>query len=386
MPMLVRHDLQHADGRPLYIYGQLRGSLPADELPGDAAPGLHQRLDALTDTWLAISPARNTRPNSTLDARRSAPVACPLCPGGPEVPFSYEAAVFGNRWPSLRHDPPTVDPDPRFAESYGACEVVLYTEAHEGSLGSLSSEAVARVVAIWRDRSEALWEDPRHAFVEVFENRGEAVGATISHPHGQVYAFDRLPPYIRGRVAALSRHREATGECLSCQVVATDAATPDRVVADARDFTVSVPFAPRWPYEVHIRARRHGARRLTDLNPAELAEFAGLLKEVVQRYDSLFDFELPYMMTVLEAPADAPDWHLAVEFLPPHRSAQLTKIRASVETSTGLFINDTLPETSAAALVSRPVTRRLEPAVPRIQHRAHGELPEKDPQLGGELR
>lgn len=373
MTDLCRHELRHADGRPLYVYGELRGALPADEPAGDAAPGLHQRYDALTDTWLAVSPARNKRPNSALDAKRETPAGCPLCPGGPEVPFSYEAAVFGNRWPSFRHDPPPVPDDPRFAPSYGACEVVLYTEAHEGSIGTLTADEVARVVAVWRDRSAALWADPRHAFVEVFENRGEAVGATISHPHGQVYAFDRLPPHIRGRVAALSRHREATGECLSCQVVAMDAAAQDRVVSDARAFTVSVPFAPRWPYEVHIRARRHGARRLTDLSPEELSELAGLLKEVVQRFDGLFDFELPYMMTVMEAPSDAPDWHFAVEFLPPHRSAQLTKIRASVETSTGLFINDTLPETSARALATRPVTRRSEPAVPTVRHLAPGE-------------
>ena len=386
MNELERHELRHTDGRPLWVYGELRGGLAADEPAGDAAPGLHQRYDALTDTWLAVSSARNTRPNSALAARTAARPACPLCPGGPEVPFSYEAAVFGNRWPSFRHDPPPVPDDPRFAESYGACEVVLYTEAHEGSLGTLTPDDVARVVAIWRDRSAALWADPRHALVEVFENRGEAVGATISHPHGQVYAFDRLPPHIRGRVAALARHREATGECLTCQVVAVDAATPDRVVTDARAFTVSVPFAPRWPYEVHIRARRHGAGRLTDLNPGELAELAGLLREIVQRYDGLFDVELPYMMTVMEAPADAPDWHLAVEFLPPHRSAQLTKIRASVETSTGLFINDTLPEASARALAAQTVSRRTEPAVPLIRHRGAAEHPEPTHTFGGEFR
>ena len=109
-------------------------------------------------------------------------------------------------------------------------------------------------------------------------------------------------------------------------------------------------------------------------------------KEIVQRYDGLFDVELPYMMTVMEAPADAPDWHLAVEFLPPHRSAQLTKIRASVETSTGLFINDTLPEASARALAAQTVSRRTEPAVPLIRHRGAAEHPEPTHTFGGEFR
>jgi UDPglucose--hexose-1-phosphate uridylyltransferase len=375
MPELVRHELHHGDGRRLYVYGALRGVLPAEAPAGATGPGLHQRYDALTDSWIAISPARNARPNSALDATRTVQPGCPLCPGGPELPFSYEAAVFENRWPSLRRDPPPVAHDPRVAPSMGRCEVVLYTDAHEGSLGTLAPEEVARVLAIWRDRSAELWADPAHAFVLVFENRGEAVGATISHPHGQVYAFDRLPPQVRAREEALSRHRDATGSCLTCEVVATDAAATDRAVTAARAFTVAVPFAPRWPYEIHVRARRHGARRLTDLSPQELAELGGILKEVVQRYDALFGFELPYMMTVQEGPDGVPDWHLSVEFLPPHRSAQLTKIRASVETSTGLFINDTLPEASAAALAAPAVTRRTEPAVPTIVHRTQGEHP-----------
>lgn len=363
-----RHDLRRADGRCLYVYGELRGDLRDDTTTAAPRPGLHQRLDALTDTWIAISPARNTRPNSALAARRAADgtAACPLCPGGPEVPFSYEAAVFENRWPSFVADPPPVDDDPRRAPSRGRCEVVLYTEAHVGSLATLDAAALARVVAVWRDRSEALWADPAHRYVLVFENRGEAVGATISHPHGQIYAFDRLPPFVASRVAVLARHRERSGACLTCAVVAEDAAAPERHVAHGAHFMVAVPFAARWPYEVRIRARRHGLRRLTDLEPAEQVEFASLLREVVARYDGLFGFELPYMMVIQEGPAGVPDWHLSVEFLPPHRTAELTKIRASVETATGQFINDTLPEESAARLAAIAVEGRPEQATPSI--------------------
>ncbi len=119
-----------------------------------------------------------------------------------------------------------------------------------------------------------------------------------------------------------------------------------------------MPFAAHWPYEVHVRARRHGVRRLADLQPSERRDLASALRDVVLRYDGLFGFELPYMMVLLEAPADAgtdeaaPDWHFAVEFYPPHRSERLTKVRASVETATGLFITDTLPEASAARLAA----------------------------------
>ncbi len=363
-PILARHDFVSTNGRCLRVYGELRGQ-PSADMPAVEPAALHQRHDPLTDSWVAISPARNVRPHSSLplavanagaSARR--PV-CPLCPGGPEIPFSYDAAVFDNRFPSLVPDPPAPPSGTEFAPSLGRCEVVLYTEQHTGSLATLSPTELARVVAVWRDRTGELWADARHRFVMAFENRGEAVGATISHPHGQIYAFDRLPPLIAARVAALARHRGTYDGCLSCAVVTRDAAG-ERVVGSNNSFVVAVPFAPRWPFEVHVRARRHGLCRLTDLEPGEQRDLAAALRQVVMRYDGLFGFELPYMMVALEAPDDAVDWHLAFEFLPPHRTGRLMKVRASVETATGLFINDTLPETSAARLATVSVSPREE--------------------------
>jgi UDPglucose--hexose-1-phosphate uridylyltransferase len=161
---------------------------------------------------------------------------------------------------------------------------------------------------------------------------------------------------VRERLAALTAHRAATGRCLTCAVVARDDAAPERTLARGAAFAVTVPFAPRWPYEVHIRAVHHGVRRLGDLTAAAAAELAEALRAAVQRYDGLFGFPLPYMMVVQEAPTTASgpaeDHHLAVELLPPHRSERKLKVRASVETAAGLFINDTLPEDSAARLAA----------------------------------
>lgn len=361
---LVRHSLTTTGGRYLLVYGELRGE-PYRDADGTAADeaDLHQRYDRLTDTWISVSPARNVRPHSSLDRR------CPLCPGGAELPFSYEAAVFENRFPSFRATPPPVPDDRRLARSVGRCEVVLYTERHEGSLATLTPDELANVVAVWRDRSDDLWADPAHRFVMMFENRGEGVGATLSHPHGQIYAFDRLPPLIAGRLEATVAHRTATGACLGCLVVAEDAAS-ERVVLANASFVVAVPFAAHWPFEVHVRARRHGVRRVGDLDPSERRDLAAALREVVRRYDALFGFELPYMMVLLEAPASGSEgeaesgWHFAVEFYPPHRGERLTKVRASVETAAGLFINDTLPEASAARLAAIRPAAPVEEAAP----------------------
>jgi UDPglucose--hexose-1-phosphate uridylyltransferase len=357
MERLERWKLRHGDGRRLFVYGAYGGQPLPQDAPAGAWPALHLRHDALNDQWVAISPARNTRPQSAAVGTMAAP-ACPLCVGGPELPFPYEAAVFENRFPTLLAEPPAPpELDGPTAPSRGRCEVVLYTPTHTGSLATLTAQELARVIAIWTDRSAELWQAPEHRVVLVFENRGEDVGATLSHPHGQIYALDRLPILPQIRMDALVQHRRASGSCLSCEVVDRDLAAADRRVRDNDSFTVGVPFAPDWPFELHVRAKRHGVRRLPDLTVGERRDLAAALREVVRIYDQLFDVPLAYLMACQQAPADldgrpAEDWHLSFEFLPPNRAPHKLKVRATVETAAGLFINDTVPEASAAQLAA----------------------------------
>jgi UDPglucose--hexose-1-phosphate uridylyltransferase len=351
MRTLARHELFHADGRRLHVYGELCGSLH-DGPATDEPQAIHKRLDLFTDAWVGIAPARNTRP---LDSAAESAVLCPFCAGGTEVPFPYEAAVFDNRFPSFRSAPPPPPVlDGPTSPALGRCEVVLYTHRHEASFGRLSPTELARVLAIWIDRAHELWSDPAHAYVCVFENRGAEAGATIAHPHGQIYALDHIPPITAAKAAAHRRHRELAGSCLSCEATLADARS-DRVVSENDSFVVAVPFAARWPFEVHIRARRHGLGRLSELVPVEQRDLALALRDVVRRYDALFDFPLPYMMVAQEAPADEPDWHLAFELYPLHRAPEVTKIRASVETGLGLFLNDVAPEDAARRLAALTV-------------------------------
>ncbi len=380
---VARHDLRHTDGRWLRVYGtppppdvDIDAAL-AHHVPA-AASGIHQRYNALRDTWVAVSPARNERPHAP--AVDPLPAGCPLCPGGPEVPFDYDAAVFDNRFPSFSVAPPTPPSAPAIPGigsladgARGRCEVVLYTSRHEGSLATLTDAELARVIAIWADRSDELWADPTHRVVMIFENRGEAVGATLSHPHGQIYALDRIPPAVAQRTAALRAHRTRTGSSLSQAVVDADVGS-DRCLYVDDDFVAAVPYAPDWPFEVHVRARREGVRRLGDLTAEEQVSLALALRAVVTAYDQVHDRPMAYLMACHEAPADptgAPvaDHRLAIEFLPPHRSAEKLKVRASVETALGVFINDTSPEDSAALL--RTAAPRLtdadRAAIPRVR-------------------
>lgn len=351
MRILARHELFHPDGRRLIVYGELCGCLD-DEPATDRRHAIHKRLDVFTGAWIGIAPARNARP---LDSAAETVETCPFCPGGREVPFEYQAAVFDNRFPSFRSTPPT---PPALGgptgPARGRCEVVLYTHRHDASFSRLSPTELGRVLAVWIDRARELWSDPAHAYVCVFENRGSEVGATIAHPHGQIYALDHVPPVTVAKAAAHRRHHEQAGGCLSCAATLTDARS-DRIVSANDSFVVAVPFAARWPFEVAVRARRHGLGRLSDLDPVEQRDLALALRDVVRRYDALFGFPLPYMMVAQEAPAGEPDWHLAFELYPLHRAPDVMKIRASVETGLGLFLNDVAPEDAARRLAALAV-------------------------------
>jgi UDPglucose--hexose-1-phosphate uridylyltransferase len=320
---------------------------------------VHKRLDVFTDAWVAISPARNARP---LERGPVATAGCPFCPGGYEVPFPYDAAVFDNRFPPIRPQAPAPpDLDGVTSRACGRAEIVLYTSRHEASFGELTAAELGRVLAVWSDRSRELWADPAHAYVAIFENRGAAAGATIAHPHGQIYALDHLPPVIATKAAAHGRAR-AEGRCLSCTAVGADLRST-RVIAANDSFAVAVPFAARWPYEVSVRALRHGAGRLADLAPGEQLDLLAALSDVARRLDALFGLPLPYMMVAQEAPRDQPDWHLAFEFYPLNRGPDQVKIRASSETGLGFFLNDVEPEEAARQL------RELD--VPRTPLQAH---------------
>ncbi len=351
---IERRDVTHPDGRGFSLYGDVAESTvealrtqPADT--GHDTTMLHRRYDRLTSAWLLVSPSRNVRPSTTTTG--AAAPACPLCPGGPELPGPFELAVFENRFPSLSPHAPDATGE-LVGPSRGQCLVVVYTSDHVEHLRELTRQQFANVVAVWRDRTSALWADG-HEYVMAFENHGSDVGATLPHLHGQIYAFDHVPPVTRTKLASHARHRREHGECLSCRLVADDVGS-ERLIHDNDHFVAALPFAPRWPLEVHVRAKDHGVGRLADLHGAAAVDLVRALSDVIGRYDNLWGFELPYMMCVQEAPParhdGAPDWHLHVELLPPHRNPSRLKVRASVETALGVFINDTAPESLAASL------------------------------------
>jgi UDPglucose--hexose-1-phosphate uridylyltransferase len=287
---------------------------------------------------------------------------CPLCPTKPggfptEVPAeTYDLVVFENRFPSLRSEPP--EPAVAGTELYpvrpaqGVCEVILYSPRHTSTLAEEPVEQIYKLIAVWTDRFAELGSLPFVAYVFEFENKGEAIGVTLHHPHGQVYAYPFVPPRIARELEQSDAHHVRTGRCLVCDIVGEERRDGRRIVAENSSFVAYVPFFARYPYEVHIASARH-LQALTDMAEEEQKDLAEMLKTIVTAYDRLFDISFPYMMVLHQRPTDggAYDYyHFHIEFYPPLRTATKLKYLAGSETGAGLYINDTLAEVKAAEL------------------------------------
>ncbi|HHT67907.1 MAG TPA: galactose-1-phosphate uridylyltransferase [Firmicutes bacterium] len=286
---------------------------------------------------------------------------CPLCPTLPgafptEVPAEdYEIVVFENKFPSLKQPPPPMEIEGsalyQTAPAEGVCEVVLYSPDHHSSLAKESTEHIRNLVEVWTDRYLELGQKPNIQYVMIFENKGDAVGVTLSHPHGQIYAFPFIPPTLEKELQSALEHQMATDKCLYCDILAEEKQDQERIIAENKDFIAFVPFFARYPYEVHIYAQRH-LTSLAELDFEEQESLASMLKEVVVKYDELFGFSLPYIMVLHQAPpkGDYPHYHFHIEFYPLNRSAEKLKYLAGVESGAGTFITDMSPEQQAARL------------------------------------
>jgi UDPglucose--hexose-1-phosphate uridylyltransferase len=287
---------------------------------------------------------------------------CPLCPTEPggfptEVPEStYDIAVFENRFPSLRSHPelPSVGPMPLspVEPAQGVCEVVLYAPRHTSTLASEPVEQIHKLVQVWTDRFQELSALQFVQYVFIFENKGEAIGVTLHHPHGQIYAYPFIPPRILQELNQFEAHWDRHNTCLLCDIRDGELGDGRRIILQNASFAAYIPFFARWPYEVHVVSARH-VQAISDLRPEEQRDLASLLKSLLVAYDALFNLSFPYMMVMHQRPTDGAaydHYHFHIEFYPPLRSESRLKYLAGSETGAGMFINDTLAEQKAAEL------------------------------------
>lgn len=287
-----------------------------------AAEQIDVRVDPLSGATVVVTGGRQRRPNLPS-------TGCPFCVGGLEAPDPYETRWFTNRWPAITD---------------GRSEVILYTPDHDRSFWSLGVDAATAVVGLWSERTAALGSRDDVAYVLPFENRGPEVGATIAHPHGQIYAFPDVPEAAR---------RELIGEgCRVCDLGPSDG----RVVSESAGWTAEVPIAASWPYELLVR----GAAHVPDLPSAGAAGhrgLAGVLVDALARLDQLFDAPMPYMLWVHQRPTDGGEWpsaHLHVHIAPLLRSAGTPRFVAAGELGSGVFFNPVVPDEAASDLRAMP--------------------------------
>jgi UDPglucose--hexose-1-phosphate uridylyltransferase len=283
------------------------------------------RRDSLTGEWVGIAASRQGRPNLPVEE-------CPFCVGGIEAPEPYEVKAFANRWPMFAPGDP-VELEGECVPGRGASEVVLYSPDHDASLASLGREGVRRVVDLWAERTAALLERPEVEYVLVFENRGRDAGATIPHPHGQIYAFPFVPP-VPAREAAVA---ELHG-CVLCREE-----PGERLVHEAEGWRAYVPYASAYPYGLLLAPTAHVAG-LPELDDAGRDGLAAALADVLARYDRLFGLPFPYMLWI------HPGEHLHVHIAPPRRSAETLRYVAAGEVGSGTLMNPVVPEDAARAL------------------------------------
>jgi UDPglucose--hexose-1-phosphate uridylyltransferase len=345
-----------ADGRELLFFS-LPGHTPepiTDRRPLIDQRGQSQlRFDRQTGQWVIVAALRQDRTHIPTLAE------CPLCPGPSgltsEVPApDYDVVVFENRFPSLSGvGAPLPEPGDGFtaAPGQGRCEVIVFCSRHTGSFAELAPAHARLVVEAWRHRTADLITRAGIEQVFCFENRGEEIGVTLTHPHGQIYGYPFLTPRTARMLGQARAHRERYGTNLFADILADEIACGSRIIARNDLFTAFVPFAARWPVEVHVYPNRL-VRNLTDLDDAELDGFARMYLDILGRFDRLYPTQLPYL-SALHQYADTDvqrEGYFHVELISTRRSATKLKYLASSESMMEAFIMDVTPESVADRL------------------------------------
>ncbi|MBK6589121.1 MAG: galactose-1-phosphate uridylyltransferase [Acidobacteria bacterium] len=330
-----------------------------------------ERWHPLREEWVIVAAHRQNRPWSgeMLEGREKHTPEyvenCYLCPrnervGGVHNDDYKGVFVFDNDLPSVGQNAP-MEPDKpvgiyKNRPANGLARVICYSPNHGLSLAEMDKTAVEEVIAAWQREYRDLGSRNEIDHVLIFENKGEAVGVSNPHPHGQIYGTNFVFKTIDTEAKAADRHLKETGRVLFADIIDSEQKDGRRVIFENETAIGFLPYFARYAYEVYVAPKRP-CRSVAELNEREVADFAEALKAVLVRYDNLWKMPFPYVMPLHNAPTDGGDhrgFHFHIEFHPPLRKPNLLKYLAGPEIGGGNFLSDTSPEEKAAELRALP--------------------------------
>jgi UDPglucose--hexose-1-phosphate uridylyltransferase len=336
-------------------------------------PGVvwEERWHPLREEWVVIAAHRQHRPwiGATVEAdSQPAPTyvpTCYLCPGNHRVsgainPRYERTFVFDNDHPCVgpdaELDPPTPQLPNRVRPAQGLARVICYSPRHDLTLAEMAHDHICEVVQVWQQQTSDLGGRPEINHVLCFENKGEVVGVSNPHPHGQVYATNFVFKTIEVELTASRRHFNEHGRGLFEDIIAAEQADGRRILYEDEYSIAFIPYFARYAYEVYVAPKRR-VPHVSALHDAEVESLSRALKNVTVRYDNLWQMSFPYVMPLHQAPFDGGDYrtyHFFILFHPPLRHPNVLKYLAGPEIGGGNFISDTVPEAKAAELQAAP--------------------------------
>lgn len=327
----------------------------------------HRRYNLLTGEWLLVSPHRTKRPwqGQTEKVTEKVPISydpgCYLCPtnvrsGGVVNPNYTETFVFDNDFAALYPNVETAEfseKDLLIAHSErGICRVVCFSPNHSLTFSKMQTTEIAKVVDVWQQQTAELGSHEFIKSVQIFENRGEMMGASNPHPHGQIWASETIPNELKKEIDSHLAYKEKHHQCLLCDYVKLELEKDERVVCQNENFSVIVPFWAVYPFETMIVSNFH-CNSFLDFDTSQKTDLADIIRQISVRYDRVFDVPFPYSMGFHQSPFNVEntgDIHFHAHYYPPLlRSATIRKFLVGFELL-GMPQRDITPESAAQKL------------------------------------
>ncbi len=312
------------------------------------------RFNPLLSTWVMVATSRQNRPHMEQEK-------CPFCPSSGNVK-NYDVLKYDNDFPVLMSAAPEIKRTRsnlyRNERAYGKCEVILYSPDHKTNLYELPLPHIRKIIDLWIKRCIKLSKNKKIKYVFVFENKGEEVGVTMLHPHGQIYAYPFVPLKLKTEFDSSAKFFKKTKKCIICAMNEEEKKADKRIIYENKSFVSYIPYFTDYPYGVFIVSKRH-IPYLADLKSDEKNDLADILKVIEGTFDSVFNRSFPFMMCVHQCPVNSLEYkntkkffHLHIEFYTPLRAKDKIKYYASSESGAWAAANVSLSEETAVETVA----------------------------------